>query len=199
MTTLASWFADELQARQAVLDLLTGGIPRDQISAVVGAGQGSQAEPPDFVVALLQPGAYAPADLGPAIAAGPLAPALVGQSLSDALTSAGVPSDEARALSDGLRGGGALVAVLADGAHEQVVRGVFRHSANPALRAQEELAGPRPLEELGEAEASGTLSRSFGAMTSGQVPGGWGDAAASFEELPDQAPVDEPRRREADL
>ena len=197
MTTLASWFADELQARQAVLDLLTGGIPRDQISAVVGAGQGSQAEPPDFVAALLQPGAYAPADLGPAIAAGPLAPALVGQSLSDALTSAGVPSDEARALSDGLRGGGALVAVLADGAHEQVVRGVFRHSANPALRAQEEPVGPRPSEQLAE-PASGALSRSFGALTSGQVPGGFGDAAASFEELPDQAP-NEPRRREDDL
>lgn len=198
MTTLASWFADELQARQAVLDLLTGGIPRDQISAVVGAAQGAQADPPDFVAALLEPGAYAPADVGPAIAAGPLAPALAGQSLSDALAGAGVPADEAQALSEGLRGGGALVAVLAEGPHEQVVRGVFRHSANPALRAQEEPVGPRALEDLGGTEQAGTLSRSFGAMTSGQVPGGFGDAAAAFEELPDQAP-DESRRREGDL
>lgn len=198
MTTLASWFADELQARQAVLDLLTGGIPRDQISAVVGAEQGSQAEPPDFVAALLEPGAYSPADIGPAIAAGPLAPALAGQSLGDALAGVGVPADEAHTLSEGLRNGGALVAVLAEGPHEQVARGVFRHSANPALRAQEEPVGPRPLEELDKSERTGTLSRSFGALTSGQVPGGFGDAAASFEELPDQAP-DEPRRREGDL
>lgn len=197
MTTLASWFADELQARQAVLDLLTGGIPRDQISVVAGAAQGGQADPPDFVAALLEPGAYAPADIGPALAAGPLAPTLAGQSLGDALVAAGVPSEDTQALIEGLRGGGALVAVLADAVHEQVVRGVFRHSANPALRAQEESVGPRPLEELAEREA-GTLSRSFGALTSGQVPGGWGDAAASFEELPDQAP-DEPRRSKADL
>ena len=197
MTTLASWFADELQARQAVLDLLTGGIPRDQISAVAGAAQGGQADPPDFVAALLEPGAYDPADIGPAVAAGPLAPALAGQSLGDALVGAGVPPEDAHTLIEGLRGGGALVAVLADAVHEQVVRGVFRHSANPALRAQEEPVGPRPSEQLAE-PASGALSRSFGALTSGQVPGGFGDAAASFEELPDRAP-DEPRRREDDL
>lgn len=199
MTTLACWFSDERQARQAVLDLLTGGIPRDQISAVVRApDDGEAADAPDFVAALIDPVSRSPADTGPVLVSGPLGMALADAGLGDALARAGVPADEARAQSQALRGGGALVAVQASGVHGEVVVGVFRHSANPELRAQEEHVGPRSLDELAGAPEAGPISTSIGAMTGGLVPGGWGAAAAAFEDLPDQ-PDTEERRRKAEL
>jgi hypothetical protein len=214
---IATWFPSVTQARQAVLDLLTGGIPRENIGVVIGGSYDVQAQAagadddndaatesrtPDFVAGLINAGTLALPGIGQVIAAGPLADALapIGTratdgSLDSALISAGIPNDQARTYAEELRHGGALLAVRSDGAWDSIVRGVFRHSADQSLRAQEELAGPIPASELAASDAGGPISTSFGALAGGTAPGGWDEADAIFEDQ-DQDTTDDARRRE---
>ncbi|HET9222659.1 MAG TPA: hypothetical protein VFO07_09155, partial [Roseiflexaceae bacterium] len=122
MSTIAGWFASVSQARQAVLDLLTSGIPRQEISVAINAALGEQdgaartqpqidagedrdaagGHPSDFVEALAGANALTLPDSGPVVVAGPLADALstragaAGGDLHRGLVAVGVADDEAR-------------------------------------------------------------------------------------------------------
>jgi uncharacterized membrane protein len=86
---------------------------------------------------LLGLGALAIPGLGPLVAAGPLAAALAGAGagavaggLMGALTDLGVPEDEARSYVDGLRRGGVLLVVRAEGMMiERAAATLQRHGA----------------------------------------------------------------------
>lgn len=210
MSTIGSWFASVHQSRQAMLDLLTSGLPRQNISVVIGAGvnaprhsdsvessPGTNADhdslasirASDFVQSLQHAGTLTIPDIGLIVAAGPLADALNETSggttdgrLYAALVRIGVPPDQAQMYEAELRRGGALVAVQCDDIWESIVRGVFRHSADPSLREQEERVGPTPGREVEADPNGGPVSTSIGALTAGTVPGSWGATDAVFED-----------------
>lgn len=224
MSTTASWFAGVTQARQAVLDLLTSGIPRQDISVVIHTGGGEQDEPartqpqlvagedreavtgrhlPDFVEALAGVTTLTLPESGPVVAAGPLADALVSTKaggtdggLQRGLVDVGVAEAQAHIYVEQLRDGGALLVVRSDDRWDTIVYGVFRHNANPILRKQEELVGPMPGRELAADEVGGTISTSIGALTGGMIPGGWGEAGAIFEDRAEYSDGDAERPRE---
>ena len=132
-------------AHAAVQDLVDTGFLRENISVVASEGgeevgdpgvARSPAEPPSGATAgagtgtvlggvtglLLGLGALAIPGLGPLVAAGPLAATLAGAGagavaggLMGALTDLGVPEDEAHSYADGLRRGGVLLIVNAEG------------------------------------------------------------------------------------
>jgi hypothetical protein len=225
MSTMVSWFASVTQARQAVLDLLTSGIPRQDISVIISAAldepdRASRAQsqldagedhdtvgaghPHDFVEALADAGTLMLSDSGPVLAAGPLADALVsrrggaaGGSLGSALIAVGITEEQARMYAEQLRHGGALVAVRSDGSRDTIIYGVFRHNADPSLREQEELVGPTPARELAVDEVGGPISTSIGALTGGMIPGSWGAAGAIFEDQDEASADDDKRPRES--
>lgn len=213
MSTIVGWFASVSQARQAMLDLLTSGVPRQNISVVIGTSnhdrtQSARVQPQtdteadtdgaelihssDFVHSLADATTLTLPDVGPIVAGGLLVTALTEDhrgaadgGLCTALMHVGVPADQARTYVAELRRGGGLVAVQCDDSWESIVHGVFRHSANPWLREQEERDGPTPVRELEAEGDSGPISTSIGALTSGLVPGSWGATDAVFE---DQVP-----------
>jgi hypothetical protein len=215
MSTLVGWFADVLLARQAVLDLLTSGVARHAVSVVVSSSgfapadaQPTQAQAEDqrghevteaatqrdVVHALGGATTLTLPDVGSVIAAGPLAARLAEQAqdgLEGVLRGLGIAEEEARMCAGALNHGGALVATQADDSWDTIVRGVFRHSVNPALRAQEERVGPVPTRELATTDAGGPVSTSVGALTSGTVPAGWGPAGKRVADPGDGAAADE--------
>jgi hypothetical protein len=200
MATIVGWFPSVAHVREAVLDLLTSGVPRPQLSILMNDFHGEPTEPmqpqadaeaaveehglPDFVAALADAGPLTLADSGPVIAAGPLVKQLAGsgdQSLHSALIAHGIAADHAELFATDLRRGGALLVVESDGTWDTIVQGVFRHASNPRLRAQAEPEGPAPEEWAeSERESSGATS-AVGALTGGLVPGGWGEAGADLE------------------
>jgi hypothetical protein len=203
MSTNATWFASVEQARLAVLDLLTSGVPRQDISVVIGASNGEQAQTGGdsdarhFVAALMSPGALTLPKLGSVVVGGPLADALAPANagtaegdLHGALVRIGIPADQAGTYAEELRHDGALIAVRSDDSFDTIVLGVFRHNADPSLREQEELVGPT---SDGELLADEPPSTSIGALTEGMVPGGWGAAGDIFEDQAEDAPGDEKR------
>jgi hypothetical protein len=224
MPTMLNWFANVAQARQAVLDLLTSGIPRQDISVVINASLAEQQTAArtlsqanageehgvpggihtgDFVEALAGASALALSDIGPVVAAGPLADALVsigagtgGGGLCSALIAVGITEEQARVHVEQLRHGGALLAVRSDGSWDTIVSGVFRHNADPSLHEQEEAVGPIPGDELAADEVGGTISTSIGALTGGMIPGNWGEAGDIFEDQLEDRAGDDKRRRE---
>jgi hypothetical protein len=219
MPTMVNWFASTTQAREAVLDLLTSGVPREDISVIVNAALGEQAsaahnqsqvdggekgsQSPDFVKALPGAGALTLQDIGSVVAAGPLADALIstgdgtpGGGLSSALVAVGVAEEQARMYVEQLRHGGALLAVQSDSSWDTIVYGVFRHNADPSLSEQEEPVGSTPESELTADEVGGPVSTSIGALTGGMVPGGWGEAGDVFEDQLEDTAGDDERRRE---
>jgi hypothetical protein len=207
MSTIASWFASIAQAREAVLDLLTSGIPRQDISVIINASVGEGRDIPggdrlpDFVEALASAATLALPDGGSVVVAGPLAAALVpnsaataGNELRGGLIAVGVAEEQAQIYAEQLCHGGALVVVRSDDRWDTIVCGVFRHHTNPVLSEQEELAGPTPGPELAAEELGGPVSTSIGALTGGTIPGGWGEAGTVFEEQLEED-ADEDRRR----
>jgi hypothetical protein len=215
MATIVGWFPSVAPVRDAVLDLLTSGVPRPRLSIIMNAFQGEPAptgavEPPadaeaaveaqglpDFVAALADAGPLTLADAGPVLAAGPIAGELAAgadRSLHDALVAHGIAADHADLYAADLRRGGALLLVESDDTWDTIVEGVFRHANNPALRAQAEPEGPAP-EDLAQNEYGATTGTSaVGALTGGLVPGGWGDAGVDLEtdfdeRAADQAPA----------
>ncbi len=222
MSTIVGWFASVIQARQAMLDLVTSGIPRQNISVVIGtsnsdlsqsAGVEPQTDPAqdtdaverirpsDFVHSLADATTLTLPDVGPVIAGGLLVTALSEHTsgaaeggLGTALMHLGVPEDQARTYVTELRRGGGLVAVQCDDAWDSIVHGVFRHSANPWLREQEERGGPTPVRELEPEGEAGPVSTSIGALTSGMVPGSWGATDAVFEDQPGHSVADQQGR-----
>jgi hypothetical protein len=222
---MVCWFASVTQARQAVLDLLTSGISRQDISVIISATLDepdgaarvqSQVDagvdhdtvggrhPHDFIEVLADAGTLMLSDTGPVVAAGPLADALVsrsggtaGGSLGGALIAVGIAEEQARMYAEQLRHGGALLSVRSDGSRDTIVCGVFRHNADPSLREQEELAGPTPARELAPDEVGGPISTSIGALTGGMIPGNWGAAGAILEDRVGSSADDDKRRRES--
>ena len=222
MSTMVCWFASVAQARDAVLDLLTSGIPRQDIGVVISAPLGEQdgaarsqsqidagdtrdvlgdSQPRDFVEALAGADTFTPPDVGRVVAAGPLADVLVSSSdgtagggLVRALIAIGIAGEQAQKSTEQLHNGGALVAVLSDDSWDTVVSGVFRHNADPTLREQEELVGPGPGREATAEEDGEPLSASIGALTGGTIPGSWGAAGAIFEDQVQDRAGDEERR-----
>ncbi|MDP9314798.1 MAG: hypothetical protein M3R24_28645 [Chloroflexota bacterium] len=210
MSTIVGWFASVSQARQAMLDLITSGIPRQNISVVIGTANSERTQsagvepqtgtaedndaeerirPSDFVHSLADATTLTLPDIGPVVAGGHLVTALTEHNsgtanggLGSALMHIGVPEDQARTYVAELRRGGGLVAVRSDDAWESIVHGVFRHSANPWLREQEERDGPTPARELESEGDAGPISTSIGALTSGMVSGSWGATDAVFED-----------------
>ena len=203
MSTLVNWFANVTQAREAVLDLLTSGIPREDISVVINAS--GEDQPHDFVGALPGAGTLTLPDIGSVVAAGPLADALVstgdqspGDGLDSALVALGVTEELAQIYAEQLRHGGTLLVVQSDSSRDTIVSGVFRHNANPAFDEQEERVGSTPVSELAADEVGGPISTSIGALTGGMVPGDWGEAGEVFEDQLEDAAGDD-KRREPDV
>lgn len=207
MSTIAGVFRDLTLARQAVLDLLTAGVPREDIGAAIaiaiaGAGQARAvaAQPPsdfqedgaalpanrsrDLVEALVGARELTLPGVGGVVAAGPLAEAL---GAAGGLAAAGMPEDVARAYADELARGAAMILVRADDAWDVIVRGVFHHSEEPSLRAYEETAGPVDERALATPDVGPPVSSSLGALSGGMLPGGWGAAGETIEGLPDDA------------
>jgi hypothetical protein len=207
MATIACWFESLAPAREAVLDLLTSGFPQEDISVIIGAQHdapadgdtGAGSRPPDFVESLAGAGTLALSDLGPVIAAGPLAGALAGgSSLSDALADAGLANEHAETYAEKLRRGEVLIAARSAAAWDAIARGVFHHNADPTLRAHEEPAGPTSESNLLAADVGGPVSTSIGALSGGMVPGDWGAAGAIFEDQA-EATEEDARRREGGM
>jgi hypothetical protein len=208
-----------------VLDLLTSGVPREDISVFINASGPEEAagiqlqvdavedrsaiegsHPLDFVKALPGAGDLTLPDIGSVVAAGPLADALIstnggasGGGLDSALLAVGIAEEQARMYAEQLRRGGTLVAVQSDSSWDTIVCGVFRHNADPSLDEQEELVGTTPENELAADEVGGPVSTSIGALTGGMIPGGWGEAGDVFEDRLEDTAGDDKRRREPDL
>jgi hypothetical protein len=203
MSTLVNWFADVTQAREAVLDLLTSGIPREDISVVINASGDDHSH--DFLGALPGAGTLTIPEIGSVVAAGPLADALAstdgsttGGGLASALVAVGIAEEQARLYAEQLRRGGALLAVRSDSSWDTIVCGVFRHNANPSFDEQEELVGSTPENELAADEVGGPISTSIGALTGGTIPGDWGEAGDVFEDQLEDTAADD-KRREPDV
>ena len=203
MSTIASWFADVLQARQAVLDLLTAGVPRQDIGVLVGADASGEAasgaRPHDFVETLVGARRLALPEVGAVAVAGPPAAALDetggAGDLRSALVAVGLPEAEAQAAAAALGRGAALVVARTDDARDSIVRGVFHHYADPALREHDETVGPIAERDPSPENLERPVSTSLGALTGGMVPGGWGPAGAVFEGTDEAGAGDEPRER----
>ncbi len=212
MITIAQWLPHVGQARQAMLDLLTSGVPRHEISIVFSPERGDQLVPTEGElltnardtssadedqlayesIAALDNASTHRLPAGAVVTAiGPLADAL-GQAngetaeafFSAALGMLGVSAAEAQAYARQLSTGGALVAVRADPIWETIVHGVFRHATNPSLNGPQETEGPDAgrQEADSQRESPGT---SIGGLTSGAIPGGWGTAGLDLEGLGD--------------
>ena len=202
MSTIASWFADLSQARQAVLDLLTAGTPRQDIGVVVGVAPAEQERfddrvnrdavggrhAHDFVETLMGARRLALQDIGPVAVAGPLVDALAGDGvetaagdLRSALFAMGLPETDLQTAAEMLSRGGALLVVRSDDARDSIVRGVFHHYADPAWQEHDETGGPVPARDLPPDHVERPVSTSIGALTGGMVPGGWGAAGEIFE------------------
>ena len=182
MTTTVTWFPDVTQARSAVLDLVTGGVPRDDISVLIPPDEpGAQTtEVPPFAASLMDAQSLTLPGMGAVAAAGPLAKLLAsaatdgGSDLQSVIAATGAPANQITSVLRKLQDGGALLAVQSNPAFDVIVQGVLRHTLD--ADADAEHAGPAPDDEAVEAEAGGPVSRSFGAMTGGLVPGAWGTA-----------------------
>jgi hypothetical protein len=221
MSIIANWFPSVTQAREAMLDLLTSGVPREDISAIINAALDEQARAAriqsqvdggekgshsfDFVKVLPGASTLTLQDIGSVVAAGPLADALIstgdgtpGGGLSSALVAVGVAEEQARMYAEQLRHGGALLAVQSDSSWDTIICGVFRHNADPALSEQEEPVGSTPASELAADEVGGPISTSIGALTGGMIPGGWGEASDVFEDQLEDTDGDDKRRHEPD-
>jgi anti-sigma factor RsiW len=90
--------------------------------------------------------------IGPAIAAGPLAAAIVGASvgaaaggLIGALTSIGVPEEDARRYSEGIRRGGMLVAVHTNDALADLASGVLERNGAQDIDERSAVGSDAPL------------------------------------------------------
>ena len=214
MSTIVSWFASVLHARSAVLDLLTSGIPREDISAIIGIAQPDAApsasvqsqldvsddepvaatvNPHDFVTSLFGATTLTLPDIGPVVVAGPLAAALQdsgeepsNDALRRAVTSIGAQPDQVGSYAKELRQGRALLAIQVDDAQEQIVQGVFRHNLNHGLQEQQERTGPTPSSELADDGVVGPVSTAIGALSNGILPGAWGSGSPLPE---DQATI----------
>ncbi len=204
MSTIVSWFATLPQARSAVLDLVTGGIPREAISVLTRCGEhtpettasyGSQLDvgddadgaytvnPHDFIMSLFGATTFTIPDIGCVVAAGPLADLLQeapreasGHILRRALINIGTAPDQAHQHAQQLNQGGALLAVQVDAAQEAIVHGVFRHTLDLSLDDHQEIQGPTPSRELTGDAVGGPVSTSIGALSNGVLPGAWGSA-----------------------
>jgi len=202
MAMIVGWFPSVADVREAVLDLLTSGVPRPQLSIVMNDFHGERiaTEPveaptdaealveehglPDFVAALADAGPLTLADSGPVIAAGPLAKELAAgdaQRLQTVLIAHGIAADHAELYASDLRQGGAVLVVESDGTWDTIVQGVFRRATNPALRAQAEPQGPTPEEQGLSEEGATTATSAVGALSGGLVAGGWGEAGMDLE------------------
>lgn len=202
MTTFVTWFASETQARSAMLDLITGGVPRDNISVVLGAPQAGaeeRSEPPGFMMSLMDAGSVTLPGIGSVFAAGPLAAALGSAGdIQSALVNDGTPADQAGALVGKLSQGGALLAVQVSPELELIVQGVMRHNLDPDSLAEAEPVGSTADDEMGNPDDRGLASQSIGAMSSGVVPGAWGNAGAVLDE-PIAPPPSDRGPREHDI
>src|SRR5215217_1685490 len=128
--TIARLFDGYAAAAAAVRDLEAAGFPQDDVSLIARNAEGRDAARDGAAdrtgggAGLLAGiGALAIPGLGPVVAAGWLAAALTGAGvgaatggLLGALTTAGVDEADARVYAGGLRRGGSLVTVRADGA-----------------------------------------------------------------------------------
>jgi hypothetical protein len=201
MTTTVTWFPDVTLARSAVLDLVTGGVPRDDISVLIPATEpGTEtAEVPPFAASLLDPQSLTLPGMGAVAAAGPLAQMLAsaatdGGDLQSVVAATGAPANQVASVLTKLQNGGALLAVRNNPAHDLIVQGVLRHTLDPDALAQVEQVGPAPDDEAVPAEPGGPISRSVGAMTGGAIPGSWGPVNPLDEPTPevrrDPAPED---------
>jgi uncharacterized protein (TIGR02271 family) len=146
-STIVGLFDTFPAAQAAVQDLVSTGIPRDDISltsnnatgehtleghaghgnhagsgAATGAGIGAVVGGVGGVLAGL--GMLAIPGIGPILAAGPIAAALAGAGIGavaggmiGALVGMGIPEEDAHAYAEGVRRGGTLVTVAADDAH----------------------------------------------------------------------------------
>jgi hypothetical protein len=204
MSTMVGWFASVSQARAAVLDLISGGVPRPNISVITGSSHPELADasslqpqlsvgddetvaandsPHDFIASLFGATTLTLPDIGAVVTAGPLADTLrdatgdvADGGLRHALMGIGTPPDQANLYAEKLRQGGAVLAVQVDNALDDIVHGVFRHSIEPSLREPEEPTGPTPSDELAVDDTGQPFSTSIGALSAGLVPGGWGPA-----------------------
>lgn len=202
MATIVGWFPSVADVRDAVLDLLTSGVPRPNLSIIMNGEPEPPADAeaavqdhglPDFVAGLADAGPLTLSDAGPVIAAGRLAAELAAgdTSLQRALLAHGIAADHAGLYAAELRRGGALLLVESDDTWDTIIEGVFRHASNPALRAQAEPEGPAP-EDLAQNERGATAdATAVGALTGGLVPGGWGNAGVDLETNFDERAADE--------
>jgi hypothetical protein len=205
MTTIAQWLPHVSQARQAMLDLLTSGVPQHAISVVFSPAPSQRlpamsdpsAADDDQIAyeSMAALGGASTYDLpaGAAVTAiGPLAAAL-GQAsgataearYSAALHALGVSAAEAQSSAQQLSAGGALIAVRADPVWENIIDGVFRHAMNPSLNGPREIDGPdsRHDESDTQLEAPGAA---IGGLAGGTIPGGWGNTGLDMQGLDDE-------------
>lgn len=190
MTTTVTWFPDVTQARSAVLDLVTGGVPRDDISVLIPATKpgAETAEVPPFAASLMDPQSLTLPGMGAVAAAGPLAQMLAsaaGGDLQSIVAATGAPANQVTSVMTKLQNGGALLAVRNDPAHDLIVQGVLRHTLDPEALAEAEQVGPAPDDEAVASEPGGPISRSVGALTEGAIPGGWGTVNPLDEPTPE--------------
>ena len=156
-STIVGLFDTFPAAQSAVQDLVSAGIPREEISltsnnatgehtleghgnhagsgAATGAGIGAVIGGVGGVLAGI--GMLAIPGIGPILAAGPIAAALAGAGIGavaggllGALVGMGIPEEDAHAYAEGVRRGGTLVTVAADDAHAGPVSDILnRHGA----------------------------------------------------------------------
>ena len=160
--TVVALYDDIQQAHDAVRDLSSTGISRENISVVTNDAKGSYAQQLNrdaetniqtsstaenvgkgagagailgglggLVVGL---GALAIPGIGPVVAAGPIAAALAGAGIGaaagglvGALVDLGIPEDEAKLYSEGVRHGGSLVSVQAEDRYVDRVIDILNH------------------------------------------------------------------------
>jgi hypothetical protein len=199
MITRVQWFPTIAQVRQAMLDLLTSGVPRDDISVLFSHAQGRLSEEgSEEQVAAEALGTLDNTQTRPLPEGGEVtivgtltrASEGVGGDNNQAfyrtiLNLFGIGMNDAEARAEQLRSGGALIVVQTDAAWDTIISGVFRHGLNPDLN------GP-PVEPVDLREADPARAEppgaAVGGLTGGAVPGGWGSAGQELEWLGDEEP-----------
>lgn len=138
MITVAGLFAHVSQARQVVLDLVTSGIPHEDIGILLaedvpvgtGSAQTGGMHRADFIATLIGVRSFDLEHVGRVVAAGPLAAGAEQAARSpgaNTLTAVGVAHEQAHKYIEGLRQGGTVVLVQSDEARATTIEGVFRH------------------------------------------------------------------------
>lgn len=207
MNTMAGLFDDTAQAQQLVRDLVGAGISLDAISVIAPIDHNNAGASDGGAFDLLSDlGERTVRGIGKVVAAGLLANALGSPAASEggilaALAHMGMPEQQAQYFAEGVRRGGALVAVQAENlpvamvqnflANNNVVdmdaRGAswrehgWQHfdpqAPDPTASLAGQGAGAPPETELPATEQVGPT---IGALTGGLVPGGFGAAGETI-------------------